>query len=102
VTVTRKKLCDETYLPANKVGPMITSKGIAVGDAFQDVVNEYGEPGRRIEISKDNRFSLLNRGSPFRKRLSLQIFPVDPQSLHQMEFYFQDDKLHSLIISISE
>jgi len=45
VTVTRKKLCDETYLPANKVGPMITSRGIAAGDAFQDVVNEYGEPG---------------------------------------------------------
>jgi len=54
VTVTKKRLCNESYKPSNLIGPMITSNGIAVGDQPEKVIKVYGEPGRKIEIMTDS------------------------------------------------
>ena len=102
VTVTKNKLCDESYEPIHEISPMITSRGIRIGDGLRDVVDQYGEPGRRIEVSKGGPFSLLKEDLDLDRGLAFRYFTENSQSLHQMEFYFQDDKLHSFIISISE
>lgn len=102
VTVTKKRLCNESYKPSNLIGPMITSSGIAVGDQPEKVIKVYGKPGRKIEIMTDSRFSILKEDLDLKRGLVFRYFPDDRNSLHMVEFYFQDSKLHSLIISISE
>lgn len=102
ILITKQKLCDETYKPTTPFGPLVTSKGVRIGDSINKVIKIYGAPSVSIEIGKDKTFSALDEDLKFKKGRVLRYLPDDPDKLIFSEFYFSGGKLHSMLISISE
>jgi hypothetical protein len=96
ILVTKKELCEKKFRPKKSFGPLITSKGITIGDPIDKVLNAYGKPSESIVISKDKLFSELVEDLELTSGKVLIYFPDE---LFFEEFYFDAEGLHSLLVS---
>jgi hypothetical protein len=103
VLVTKKKLCDQKYIPQKVLGLLVTSKGIKINDSIDKVIDNYGTPTISKIIGKDKTFTVLDEELKPKGGLVLRYFQKQPaHKLNFAEFYFSQNKLHSLLISESE
>lgn len=102
VLITKMKLCDEKFKPKKTFGPLVTGKGIEIGDAIDKAINIYGTPSVSINVGKDRSFSVLQEALKLQKGRVLRYLTDQPNELLFAEFYFKDEKLHSLLITVSE
>jgi hypothetical protein len=102
VLVSKKKLCDEKFKPRKLFGPLITGKGIKIGDTLDKIINTYGTPSVSIDIGKDRSFSVLWDDLKLRKGRVLRYLTNQPNELLFSEFYFDGGVLHSMLISAAE
>jgi hypothetical protein len=102
ILVSKHKLCDEKFKPTKPFSPLVTSRGIRIGDSIEKLIKAYGTPSISIEIGKDDRFSVLAEDLKFKKGQVLRYLTNRPKELIFAEFYFNGKGLHSLLISVSE
>lgn len=102
VLVTKKKLCDEKFKPEKSFGPLITGKGIKIGDSLEKTIRTYGAPSVSIDISKDTSFSVLREDLRLQTGRVLRYLTAHPNELLFSEFYFSAKGLHSILISGAE
>lgn len=102
ILVTKRKLCDNAFKPIKSFGPLVTSRGIRIGDSIDKVIKTYGTPSVNIEIGKDKIFSALGEDLKFKKGRVLRYLTNRPDELIFAEFYFDEKGLHSLLISEAE
>lgn len=102
ILVTKKELCDKKFKPKKSFGPLITSKGITIGDPIDKVLNVYGNPSISLDISKDKLFSVLVENLKLKSGKVLRYLTTRPDELLFAEFYFDAEGLHSILISASE
>lgn len=102
ILITKQKLCNETYKPTKPFGPLVTSKGVRIGDSFDKVIKTYGAPSVSIEVGRDKIFSALDEDLKLKKGRVSRYLPADPDKLIFAEFYFDENGLHSLLISGAE
>ena len=102
ILVTKVKLCDKKFKPKRSFGPLVTSKGIKIGDPENKVIKTYGKPSVYIHIEKDKLFSALAEDIKFSQGRILRYLPHQPDDLLFSEFYFDKEGLNSILISVSE
>ena len=102
VLITKQKLCDETYRPTKPFGPLVTSKGVRIGDSIDKVIKTYGAPSVSIEVGRDKISLALDEDLKLKKGRVLRYLSNRPDDLLFAEFYFDERGLHSLLISTSE
>ena len=102
ILVTKKELCDKKFKPKKTFGPLITSKGIAIGNPIDKVLNVYGKPTISIDIAKDKLFSELGDELKLQSGKVLRYISNRPYESLGAEFYFDAEGLHSILISSSE
>jgi hypothetical protein len=102
IIVTKEKLCDERFKPKELFGPLITSKGVKIGDSIDKIIETYGKPTISIDIGKDKIFSVLVEDLKFQEGRVLRYLTNQPYKLFFVEFYFSRKGLHSILISESE
>jgi hypothetical protein len=102
ILVTKKELCDKKFNPKKSFGPLITSKGIKIDDPIDKVLNVYGKPTITIDIAKDKLFSALVENLKLKNGKVLRYLTSRTDELFFAEFYFNEERLHSLLISASE
>jgi hypothetical protein len=103
VLVTRKKLCEQKYVPKAPLGLLATSKGIKINDSMDKVIKEYGRPNISKVIGKDKIFTVLDEELALKEGIVIRYLQKQPaRELNFAEFYFSQDKLHSFLISESE
>jgi len=103
VLVTKNKLCEQTYIPKVALGPLVTPKGIKINDSIDKVIENYGKPTISKIIGKDKIFTVLDEELKLREGIILRYLQKQPtRELNFAEFYFSQNKLHSLLFSESE
>jgi len=99
ILITKKNLCDQKYKPIKILKPLITSKGITLGDELKKILEIYGQPSLSIFLDKDNSFSNITELLDVKEGHVLRYLPERPTEEILSEFYFENGKLHSLLIS---
>jgi hypothetical protein len=102
ILITKKKLCDKRFQPIKSFGPLVTSKGVRIGDSLSKIIEVYGNPSVSIEIGKDKSFSVLVKNLKLKKGRVIRYLSGRSDELLFTEFYFDKNKLHSLLVSGSE
>lgn len=102
ILMTKERLCDEIYVPKKPFGQLATGKGLRLGDSLDRVLETYGKPTTSIEVGRDKVFSMLAERLNPKEGLILRYLPKDSKDNRFMEFHFIWEKLHSLLISVSE
>ena len=102
ILVTKRKLCDEKFTPKKLFNPLITSKGVKIGDSISRVISIYGRPSIYTDFKKDKNFSVLQGDLKVKEGQILRYLSGKPNELLFSEFYFDREGLHSFIISTSE
>jgi len=102
VVVTKRKLCDKKFTPKKSFGSLITGKGIKIGDALDKIIRAYGTPSVSIVLGEEKSFAVLREEFRLQKGRVLRYLPSQSNDLLFSEFYFADEALHSILISISE
>lgn len=102
VLITKNKLCDEKFEPKTSFGPLLTGKGIKIGDTKEKTIRTYGSPSLLISVGADRPFSVLREDLKLKKGEILRYLPNQSNELLFSEFYFDDAVLHSILISRSE
>lgn len=104
VFASRTPLCDRTYQPKTRLQSAKTGGGIALGSTKADVLRVYGGPTRvddyevmeRLDPSQKDTHMAARFGSP-----GLVYYP-DPNELLFAVFYLRENKVQSILVSISE
>jgi len=102
IIITKRRLCDEKFKPKKSFGPLITAHGVKIGDSLEKVIETYGQPSISIEVGKEKRFSVLIDELKISKGRVLRYLTDQPGELSFAEFYFNEEGLHSFLISESE
>lgn len=102
VLVTKKKLCDTKFEPKRPFGPLVTGKGVNIGDSLNKIIKTYGSPSISILVGKDKLSAVLIDDLRLLNGRVLRYLTSSQDELLFSEFYFLDNKLHSILISISE
>lgn len=100
--LTRKPLCDKIFTAKNSLGTLSTSQGIKIGDTIERVIEIYGEPREVIQVGRTNRFSALVYKLKLNRGTILRYDNNKNDELLFAEYYFEDNKLHSILISAEE
>ena len=65
ILITSDSLCCKKFEPIKSFDPMLTSKGIKIGDTLLKIIAAYGEPSINIDIANESFFSFLRIIFPF-------------------------------------
>lgn len=102
VLITKNKLCDKEFEPQEKFEELITSRGIRIGDPLNKVIKVYGDPARIINVERGGGFSSLINYLNLKQGVIFRYYTEEPREINFTEFYFDNEELHSLIISVEE
>jgi hypothetical protein len=102
VLVTKKKLCNQEYTPKTPFPKLSTSKGFELGTSLQVLRDEYGKPTASINIGRDKQYSSLVDYMDLTRGVVLKYVPTERREINFAEFYFNEEVLHSMVISIED
>jgi hypothetical protein len=102
ILLTKQKLCETKYRPKQSFGKMVTSAGIQLGDSIGKTVHVYGSPTETIEVEKDKLFSVLEERLKPRKGEVIRYLPSPQEELGFAEFYFDQNGLNAILVSVAE
>lgn len=102
ILVTKQKLCEEKHQTKRPFVPLVTSKEVKIGDPIDKIIKVYGKPSISIDLSKDKLFSVLVEDLKLKEGQVIRYLTDHPNELFFAEFYFKENRLHSILISASE
>lgn len=97
-------LCDRAYQPKTRLQPAKTAGGIALGSTKADVLHVYGEPARVDDREAMERLNPPPQNSYLAARFGSHVLVYDsgPDDLLLAVFYLRENKVQSILVSISE